>query len=206
MHPLDYFHNIDSHEKAYFLGLIYADGSISEGNYPDSKVFSIGLQLQDKYILDNLLTCIDANTQLYTHKNSVRLNLYDSTIYDDLYTLGVRPSKSYLDYNLPNIDSKYLNSFILGYFDGDGCVSIKSNQNSGGVTITCNSEIFLQDIENLLSGLGIYSYIKKITKPTGHLYVLYVAKKQNQIKFRDYIYKDYINSMTRKRDKFYKII
>ena len=202
---LNYFNTIDSHEKAYYLGLIYADGSISKGNYPNSKVFSIGLQLQDKYILERLLVCMNANSTIYEYKNSARINLYDPTVFDDLQKHGVMPSKSYLEYSMPNINMEYVNSFLLGYFDGDGCVTIKSNGSGSGVNITSNSEEFLKDIQKHLTTLDIKTYIRRIEKPTGHLFVLYVSGKANHIKFRDYLYKDFNNSLIRKKNKFYQI-
>lgn len=203
--PLQYFHDIDSHEKAYYLGLIYADGSISKGSYPNSKVFSIGLQLQDKYILERLLVNMNANTQIYEYKNSARINLYDPAVFDDLQKHGVMPSKSYLEYNIPNINQEYINSFLLGYFDGDGCITVKPNGTSAGVNITSNSERFLKDVHKHLNVLGIKTYIRKIKKPTGHLFVLYVSGKANHIKFRDYLYKDFNHSLLRKKNKFYQI-
>ena len=46
-----YFDQIDTEEKAYFLGLLYADGC----NYEKKNTISIGLQDKDILILENLI-------------------------------------------------------------------------------------------------------------------------------------------------------
>src|SRR5690606_10706467 len=51
----DYFKNIDSKAKAYFLGLIYADGNLRLSKNGKSYIFSLILQTCDKEILDKLL-------------------------------------------------------------------------------------------------------------------------------------------------------
>ena len=202
----NYFEKIDSYEKAYFLGFIYADGSISSNSNTNQKVFSFVLQLQDRYILENLHKKMNLKTKISIYKNSAKLHVYDSKLYNDLNNLGVYEDKSHKDFSIPSIDKKYLSSFILGYFDGDGCITIKQNKTCGGVNITCNSNVFLKEIQNILNNQNIKNYIKKINKPTGYLYVLYISGKENQIKFRDYIYKDYNNSLIRKKEKFYQIV
>ena len=44
----DYFNNINSYKKAYWLGFIYADGS----NKVSKNVFVLGLKQEDNYILE----------------------------------------------------------------------------------------------------------------------------------------------------------
>lgn len=68
---------IDSHEKAYFLGFIYADGSISSNINTNNKTFNFTLQLQDKYILDKLHNNMNLKTKIIIHKNSAKLHVYN---------------------------------------------------------------------------------------------------------------------------------
>lgn len=201
---ITYFDSIDSHEKAYYLGFIYADGSISLGNYPDSRVFTMCLQKQDDYILQRLINNFNISTKLYYINNAAKINIYDRHLYDSLINLGVKERKSYKDFKIPNIDKQYLSSFILGYFDGDGCISLstKGNGKFAHVAITCNSKVFLEDIQNVLFKENIKSSIRTVQKPTGILYVLEIGKKLEYLKFGDYIYSNYSNSLIRKKDKF----
>ena len=198
---INYFNVIDSHEKAYFLGFIYADGSISSNINTNNKTFNFTLQLQDKYILDKLHNNMNLKTKIIIHKNSAKLHVYNQELYNDLINLGIKEDKSHKDFLFPNIDEKYIPSFILGYFDGDGCISLKSNNNAS-VSITCNSEIFLLNMKKYLDKENIKCYIRKIKKIKNYLYVLYVSGKENHIKFKNYIYKDSNIFLIRKHNKF----
>ena len=80
------------------------------------------------------------------YKNSAKLQYTDRHTYDNLIKYGVLEDKSHKDFHMPNIPNEYINSFILGYFDGDGCITIKSTGYSV-VSICCNSKIFLEEIK-----------------------------------------------------------
>lgn len=202
---IDYFKIIDSAEKAYYLGLIYSDGYICSSNYDRTKQVGIALQLQDKYILDNLHTILDLKTKISIYKNSAKLVITNLGMYQDLCNLGVVENKSNSDYIIPNIKPEFINSFILGYFDGDGCITIKK---SGAivVSICCNSYKFLESVQNYLNSQNIKTRLNKEMKSSGkYLYVLYLCGRKNQLKFKDLIYKNCNIFLTRKYDKFMKI-
>ena len=74
---IKYFDQIDNHEKAYFLGLLYADGYICKSNY--TYQMGIALQLQDKYIIEELykeLNLKTINLQVLA-KNDIAIKLYE---------------------------------------------------------------------------------------------------------------------------------
>lgn len=83
-------------------------------------------------------------------------------IYNDLFELGLYPNKS-LTVNFPKIPQKYLGHFIRGYFDGDGCIYFEKRKGSKGQLIikrirtifTSGSKKFLEEMDNVLSGIGI---------------------------------------------------
>lgn len=68
----NYFEKIDSRDKAYYLGLIFADGNITKDkriNKGESKVFQIALTKEDKYILEKLNDYASFNSKLViSHK------------------------------------------------------------------------------------------------------------------------------------------
>ena len=95
-------------------------------------------------------------------------------MYNRLVNLGIKENKSHLDYKIPNIDENFINSFILGYFDGDGCITIKSTGYSV-VSICCNSRLFLEDVQKYLNKLNIATRPIAIEKRThNNLFVLYL--------------------------------
>ena len=94
----------------------------------------------------------------------------------------------------------------MGYFDGDGCITLKSSGYSVG-SICCNSKVFLEDVSRVLLEHGI------VCRPvnTEHrgrenpIHVLYLSGRENQIKFMDWVYRDSPIYLTRKHDKFLQI-
>lgn len=78
----DYFEKIDSHEKAYYLGLLMSDGYILTTNY--NKQMGIALQLQDEYVLEPLKNNLGKNLKLNRYKNSSKLVVNSEKIYSDL--------------------------------------------------------------------------------------------------------------------------
>lgn len=120
----DYFENIDTPEKAYFLGLLYADG------YYDGKAIAISLQEKDKEILEKFKKAINHNGNLQfikkkneNNQNSFRLTICNKKPKEDLIQKGIIRHKTY-NTLIPNFIKEELYShFIRGFFDGDGCIS-----------------------------------------------------------------------------------
>lgn len=198
-----YFDKIDTPEKAYLLGFLFSDGYIAKTAY--GVAIGLALQLQDKYILEYIKQAWNVDNKISEYKNSAKIQVTDSHMYNRLVELGIQEDKSHQDYILPNIDENLLNSFILGYFDGDGCITIKSTGYSV-TSICCNSKIFLESVKQFLNKNGIETRdVSTEKRPKNNIYVLYISKRAEQIKFMDFIYKDSSIYLKRKHDKFLQI-
>lgn len=195
-----YFDNIDSDDKAYFLGLLLSDGYICKELY--AKRFGIALKCEDKYILDYFNDKIAPDKKISKYKNSYKLSINSNRIYDKLVEYGFKEKKSTRDYHFPNIPETYIHSFIRGYFDGDGCVTIKKTGFSV-VSIVCNSKIFLEEFANKLLEYGIKTRPLNVSYRTQQpLYTLYISRRENQLKFKNFIYKNASIYLKRKYNKF----
>lgn len=181
---------------------MYSDGYISKSAYGCS--IGLALQLQDKYIIERFKTVLNIPNKIGEYKNSCKLCFTCLHALKSLQNLGIVFDKSHEDYTIPNIPNEFINSFILGYFDGDGCITIKSTGYSV-VSICSNSKTFLESVKTHLETSGIVC--RNICKENrkNDLYVLYLSKRENQIKFADYIYKDCPTYLFRKHDKFLQI-
>ena len=125
-----YFSNINTEAKAYFLGLMLADGYVNiEGN---NTTVAIQLQEDDGYILANMAQELEFTSEVryvppeesrYSDKGSYRLAFSSKQMATDLYTLGFDRAKSEYLIGLPQIDNKLVRHMIRGYFDGDGSVA-----------------------------------------------------------------------------------
>lgn len=187
-----YFNEINTPNKAYSLGMIFADGTVSKnGNY-----VTISLQEQDKQLLDLLNNEFGGNRKLsfveYSKKNSNWQNQYilsvsSEQMHSDLIRLGAFPNKS-LSLRFPNDVPDYLIShFVRGYFDGDGHISKKEDR--------CNlisTEAFCTKLANIVKeNLDIHASVmfchNKHDKPTR---TFQIAGKHQVKKFLDWIYQD----------------
>ena len=122
-----YFDCIDSEDKAYFLGLLLADGSVEWSNNRQS---SLRLELveTDKYILDLLSKHLNIGANMRYEKREGRKNgtftlfVRSNILCDALAKYGVVPNKTNTLKALPDIPSKYLPDMIRGLIDGDGSI------------------------------------------------------------------------------------
>lgn len=215
---VDYFKTIDTVEKAYFLGLIYADGCVQvkkdsiKGNRYS---FRITLQEKDSYILEHFknsigierpLGIILPQEKLFIHKSyraqkAYQLDVNRRDFVLDLIQHGVLINKTYKDLSMPQINEELVPHFIRGYFDGDGCIGLYPYKNH--YTTHCffvsKTKNLLQEIQAFLEKFGIESYVKE-----KELFTLVLKiKKENIVKFWNLI-KPKNNEITiiRKADKF----
>lgn len=125
MYSIDknFFEKIDSPEKAYVLGFIYADG------YNSTKQISMSQINQDKDILEKINKCLKSDSPIYNYNNaygneSVRLTFNSMKMCNDITQLGAIKNKSLVlkfpDNNI--VPAKLKRHFIRGYFDEDGCI------------------------------------------------------------------------------------
>ena len=200
-----YFDKIDSPNKAYILGLLYADGSNCKSKY----TIRIQLQESDRDILEKIrkelnytkeLRYVDCSKRVYGNgyvsKNLYSLDIYSKHMCNTLENIGMIPNKS-LTLTFPNcITDDLMPHFIRGYLDGDGHIP----QKSYCVTIT-STESFCFSIQSIVKDrLNIDCTIKDASCHNGVTRVFMITKKKDSKKFLDYIYKDADIYLERKYD------
>jgi hypothetical protein len=200
----DYFEKIDTHNKSYILGFLYADGHINE----IKNTVKIQLKSSDDELL--LLNQIKNEIQ-YTGEikkyqdKSIRICLFDKKIINDLINKGLSNNK-WDKIRFPYfIDSKFYNSFILGYFDGDGTIHrISVGRNSGLFSFRfVGNKDFLEEINNIIrENVGISSKFIPDKRKLGVGYLSYTLK--NPSKLRDYLYTGSSIFLKRKNNVFYE--
>lgn len=195
----NYFEKIDSNDKAYFLGFLYADGS----NYDNHITFK--LSKIDKYILEKFneylqhnrplreemnIICKDKNGIIHHCKNCFVLYIGNKKIASDLNKLGVVPNKT-LKIRFPFfLDKQYYSHFIRGFFDGDGSVGYnptKRNPGCSHVNFTSKNINFGNDLMMILK--KVFDIKSSIVKDR-NCFKLIITSAENKIKFFDIIYKN----------------
>lgn len=218
----DYFKEIDSFEKAYWLGFLYADGCITRF-YKDEKLKSMSLEItlqnDDKNHLIKFRDALDSNVpikdKLVAGKyKSSRIVINCTGMCNDLINLGCTPQKSIiLEFPKNNIlPEKYINDFVRGYFDGDGGVSYtegtyyskargKNYKQRHYRCYFCGNKHFLQKIKDILNSNGINtSDLKEDNR--GKAVNLYIYGKDNIEKLKHFLYTKDCVCLSRKFEKF----
>ncbi len=190
----NYFGKINTSNKAYFLGLIYADGCI----YPLRNSLAIKLTREDNYILEEFKKDVKSNKPLYQRRSELikgtsyvgkaqsKIELNSRTLIEDLEKLGVVQNKS-LILTFPNhLPNAFMHDFLRGYFDGDGC--IYNSQGRIMLNFT-GSENFCKGLCSWLeTNLDITVKCKQDKR--GKSWYLYILRIADVLKFCNYIYQD----------------
>lgn len=160
-----YFYDIDTPEKAYWLGFITADGGISK-KYDD---LTIRLNARDDQHLKKFLKCLNAKNHEVKYYNHIitgypqcEVSICGKTFINGLVQHYIHNGKSGKEvFDLP-YDHPYIRDYIRGIWDGDGWIS---KQHSG----CC----------------GSYNILKSIQE----VFELYTNRKPTKIRFDSGIYK-----------------
>ena len=193
-----YFSNIDSYDKAYFLGLFAADGSIV------NETMSIELRDYDKYILELFIQKANLNTTLVPDNRDENLRyilkFHSKNMVNDLNKNYIYPRKSYNNtLKIPDIDKKYIRHFIRGYFDGNGIANKK------GYVGFCGSKTIISQIHDILVNELEISNNKITYNKSNHIYYIQWGKKEDTQKIFNYFYKDVFDCyLKRKKEKIHK--
>ena len=186
-----YFDDINTPNKAYALGLLFSDGTITS---PEKHIVRISLQEGDKSILEKILRDMKSNHPLrlipYHDKNPNWKNQYFFDINDEvlckgLYSHGMHQNKSLtIEYPI-NMPSKYDKDFIRGLMDGDGYISKIGHHVSITGTVMILSKI--QDI--ITANLNINSSICDYSRnPDSVTKDLKIYGRIQSYKFLNWIY------------------
>lgn len=122
-----FFDKIDTEEKAYVLGFIYADGC--NVKHPTTTKLSITQTERDVDILYKIRNVMKSTYPISERKNNLNggekyfvFYIYGKFLGEQLHNLGVVQRKS-LTLRFPDfLDDNLMPHFIRGYFDGDGSI------------------------------------------------------------------------------------
>lgn len=194
------FSKIDTPEKAYWLGFLYADGCVRTNNeisinitdYEHVKKFQKFLGAINHKIVET------KDKRWNNAKPLYRFAVKDKQISKDLIKWGCVPNKTLLIEKIPNIPRDYISHFIRGYFDGDGSLYYLKGTSNYRISFVSGAEKFLQDIQKELevSNLTLSHAIDTNT------YQLQISGKHRLIKILNYLYSDSTEST--RLDRKYK--
>lgn len=208
----DYFSVIDTEEKAYWLGFIFADGWLcyEYDNRVKAKRLRFGIEISsiDKQHLMLFKKAIKSNAVVSSRvrpgkikKIKVSCIRVGNQRFCNSLTKFFPPGKKSHLIRIPELKEELYRHFIRGYFDGDGSIT-KPNM----VSLTSNSKQMLEDIEQRFTNENI-GYVK-----LDHLYKYKAKNCWKLIKNGDeagricnYLYNNSSINLERKHKKYCQI-
>jgi hypothetical protein len=203
----NYFEHIDCDDKAYILGLLYADGCIFknvtrinliETDVDILKDIASKIYFDDNYQISRLegMSKTWKNGNTYYTKPQMVLTLTRKKIVDDLKKHGMCEKKSFT-IRFPNINVKYIKDFVRGYFDGDGhFYTSEKHINNNRIQIISNNA-FIDDLKKVIEeNINVKCIINE--SEIANIYRLNIFGNVKVKKFLDWIYKDSHLKLNRK--------
>lgn len=159
------FDKIDSEEKAYWLGFIYADGYVRTQKDTDKHArydFELSLSEHDVnhlYKFDKFMKTNTLNVKIGISKYNgkefkrCRWSVGNKNLWTQLNNKGVVPQKSLiLTFPTENqVPKEFQKAFIRGYFDGDGSISTKETSKSVLSVQLIGTQDFLEKVLEILN-------------------------------------------------------
>lgn len=217
----DYFKEIDSGEKAYWLGFLYADGCISR-LYKNEKLKSMSLEItlakKDKHHLEKFSQALQSNVPIKDRTATIngkeyyscRLTICCTKMCYDLINLGCTPQKTFT-VTFPTQDivpDEYIKYWLEGFFDGDGCICTTTMNGKPHIEVEITSiKSMLQSIDDFLVGHRIITKNSKIYEDKQSNACSIYFYGNNAKRFLDYIYGEtdiYLDRKFEKYKNFYK--
>jgi hypothetical protein len=205
-----WFDEIDTEEKAYMLGFIYADGSVgySTGGY----TLRIGLAAKDIHILKHFNKLISEEDMVKEYEDNekrkyCKIALHSKQMVSTLRDKwGVCENKSTILKNPTNLDLNLYSHFVRGMIDGDGWIYITSPKAK-----ECSCSVNL--INSIDLNNHLVNYFKEILNidfhttempcvTTDDMSIIAIKSFARCTKFLDWLYKDSNMYLTRKYNKY----
>lgn len=192
-----FFDVIDTEEKAYFLGFLYADGC----NATNRNAVILSLKKDDKEILEKLNSLLQPKKPLgHTKSGQTTLIISNKHISQRLIELGCHRAKTYtlVFPSEKQVPKHLVRHFVRGYFDGDGWVGEKA------ICIVSTSNFCNSLAEILNRELNVNSYIRtRHPERKNNIRMLELSNKAAR-KFLNWIYKDSNIHLQRKYERYLK--
>lgn len=211
-HNENFFEVIDTEEKAYWLGFMFADGYISNmQNRYGQDLFGLSLSQTDEEMLHKFKKSIEATNPILTYprkdNNShpmCRIQMTSQKTVDDLIDKGCVKQKSLILKPPKKVPEKLINHFIRGFFDGDGSITKTYNKTYNKYIYGINITSTLEMCEWLKSIFGFGSVLKEKRRENTYYFAF---GGNNQLKFfYDFLYKNSTIWMDRKYNRFQEFL
>lgn len=200
-----YFDNIDTEEKAYFLGWLASDGWVSK----DKSDIELTVQIEDIDILNKFSDELKTNRPVHIIrknlknpklKDCARLSIASRHLAEKIVQLGIKNKKSLIlefptKSQIPNF---LLRHYVRGYFDGDGHIGGRRGANRCQVIASISlTQMFGNTLSEIIyNNFEIQSTVKPVKNK--NCWSFEINKTIHAIRFLNWIYEDSKINLSRK--------
>lgn len=144
-----YFDKIDTMNKAYLLGFLAADGFVTDRNE-----VGIGVATKDRSIVEFFKKELQSEKPIREDDVSCELRVQNKYLAETLKKYGIVPRKSLIIdlekvIQAAQLNEEQISVFLLGYFDGDGCICLAHRKDN-------NKEYFEMNIVGTLETIKYF--------------------------------------------------
>ena len=196
------FTEIKDNRVAYIMGLFWADG------YLNDMTLSLEMAKEDldtiKYIFTSLGEWCISDRNRKDRKEQLSIKCHDYTIRSIFSEYGYfYKSENSPSFIKADMDSDICKCFVLGWFDGDGCIYSTKTQTQLYFCGHYNQN--WEFTESILKLIEIKYSLKLKTQKSGKYSIIYIGGKSNIKKFLNWMYSTEIKGLKRKYDKYLNI-
>lgn len=200
------FDSIDTEEKAYWLGFLFADGNISNKN----NYIRINLSKKDKKHLEKLKMFLNYERDVLDYEtkqgyNISRMSVSNKHLWNKLNELGCTPNKS-LTLKFPkcvfNEKQELIRHFLRGYFDGDGCLSFRDKEHKRPKIYLLGTVDFLREMETLIPFKPLKNIYLKHKNRNNFITGVWSKEGKMAYEFAKYLYENSTIFLDRKYDVY----
>jgi LAGLIDADG-like domain len=203
-----FFREINSEESAYFLGFLYADGCVQNGDY--AYTVTLKLKANDQVILERLRDIMSPSSPILFSDSgkysAFRTN--QKVICEQLIALGCVPNKSLILEFPTKVPKDLIRHFLRGYSDGDGSI-YRNNRKTKAPSANyiwkiISTKQFCQTTAQLLRETLSINCSQSLSRPKTNpvTTTLTVGGNSQSMKVLDWLYQGATIYLPRKHEKY----
>lgn len=156
----DYFKKIDTEAKAYLLGFLTADGSVTyRKRKTEQATLKLEVNIRDAEVINLLKTELNCESKLFYRKKNnsetVSVSISSLKVVKDLEKYFITPNKTYLLNKIyDDFETKeLLIHYMRGLIDGDGAISYNKYTGKSYIYLCGYSKDFVESFRIKLNSL-----------------------------------------------------
>lgn len=203
----DMYFQTESHNMAYILGFIAADGTVRK----DNNEIKITLNANDAELLEKISEELELSRPIKFFTNSkgyecCTLWFTSSQIKKDLAVYNIVPSKTFTFKFPENLKKEYWIDFIRGYFDGDGSVSTSGAHAIKWQVCAATSDVLEHIVDYFYTEYQIPKVkVREEKRPVHNLFTICYSTNATK-KIYEILYTENSMFLPRKKEKFTQLV